>query len=79
MEKPRKIRKKNTEKKGSKNEGEELILISSKLKEEKEKNKSLKEENEQLLKDIITIKTNRNILHLPLLKNETYKLQVSFY
>lgn len=37
MEKPRKTRKKNYEKKASKNEGEELSLISSKLKEEKEK------------------------------------------
>lgn len=72
MEKPRKTKKKNTEKKASKNEEEELTLISSKLKEEKEKNKSLKEENEQLLKDIITIKTKIKSLIPCLPQNRLY-------
>ena len=72
MEKPRKTRKKNTEKKTSKNEEQELNLISSKLKEEKEKNKSLKEENEQLLKDIIIIKTNIKSLIPCLPQNRLY-------
>ena len=58
MEKIKKTKKEKSDYKTNKKDEEEINQISIKLKEEKEKNKILKEQNENLLKDIITIKNN---------------------
>ena len=68
MEKFKKIKKNKI----NKNKEEDLSIISSELKEERKKHKILKEQNDQLLKDIITIKTNIRSLIPCLPQNKLY-------
>ena len=68
MEKLKKIKKHKI----NKNKEENINLVSTELKEQKEKNKKLKEQNDQLLKDIITIKSNIRSLIPCLPENKLY-------
>lgn len=71
MEKLKKNKKQNNDYKITKND-EDLNIISSNLKEERKKNKILKEKNEQLIKDIITVKTKIKSLIPCLSQNRFY-------
>ena len=72
MEIPKKLNKEKIQNKNNKNEEELIFQLSKNIKEERMKNQVLKDENDQILKDIITVKNNIKSLIPCLPQNRLY-------
>lgn len=72
MEIPKKFKKEKIPNKSNNNEEELIIQLSKNIKEERIKNKILKDENDKILKDIIIVKNNIKSLIPCLPQNRLY-------